>query len=241
MKKLRWQILVVFLALIGIGALLLSQDVTLPQGGDPAEQPIAGGSYSEGLVGMPARLNPLLDFYNQVDYDLDSLIFSSLVVFDERGLPHGDLAETWGISRDGTKYSFSIRSGAVWHDGTPVTSADIVFTIDLLKNENLPLPPDIRELWAEIEVFALDDETIQFQLPEAFSPFLDYLGVGILPKHVFEGLTADEIINSPINLQPIGSGPYRFKDWIIEDDLVKGIQLETFLELLRRQTLLARP
>jgi peptide/nickel transport system substrate-binding protein len=167
LKKLRWQILVVFLALIGIGTLLLSQDASLPLGGEEAEQPVAGGSYSEAIVGMPARLNPLLDYYNQLDYDLDSLIFSGLVKFDERGLPHGDLAETWGISKDGTKYSFSIRNDAVWHDGTPLTSEDIVFTIDLLKNEELPTPDDVRELWTEIEVVALNDKTIQFQLPEA--------------------------------------------------------------------------
>jgi peptide/nickel transport system substrate-binding protein len=228
LKKLRWQILVVFLALIGIGTLLLSQDASLPLGGEEAEQPVAGGSYSEAIVGMPARLNPLLDYYNQVDYDLDSLIFSGLVKFDERGLPHGDLAETWGISKDGTKYSFSIRNDAVWHDGTPLTSEDIVFTIDLLKNEELPTPDDVRELWTEIEVVALNDKTIQFQLPEAFSPFLDYLSIGILPKHLFEGLSAAEIIASPINLQPVGSGPYRFKDWIVEEDQVVGVELQTF-------------
>jgi peptide/nickel transport system substrate-binding protein len=228
LKKLRWQVLVVFLALIGIGALLLSQDEPLIEGGETSEQPVVGGSYSEALIGKPSRLNPLLDFYNQVDFDLDQLIYSGLVRFDDRGLPHGDLAETWGISKDGTKYSFSIRSQAVWHDGTPLTSEDVVFTVSLLQNEGLPIPQDLREFWSQVNVIALDEKTLQFELPEAFSPFLDYLSFGILPRHLFGDLDPQQILASPLNLQPVGSGAYRFKTLLVEDDQITGIDLETF-------------
>lgn len=189
MKHLRWQILVVFVSLIAIGVVLLSQEIPLPTEGETADQPVVGGSYSEALIGAPLRLNPLLDFYNQVDYDVDRLIFSSLVRFDERGLPYGDLAETWGVSKDGTRYSFSIRKGAAWHDGQPLTSADVVFTIGLLQDDGMPVPEDIRQFWKQVKVIALNESTVQFELPEAFSPFLDYLSIGIVPQHIFANLT----------------------------------------------------
>jgi peptide/nickel transport system substrate-binding protein len=226
LKKLRWQILVVFLALIAIGFLLLSQDQPLISGGEAVDQPVAGGTYSEALIGSPSRFNPLLDFYNQVDYDVDRLIYSSLVRFDDRGLPYGDLAETWGISKDGTKYSFSIRTNALWHDGTPVTSEDVVFTVGLLQNDEMPIPDDLRDFWKQVKVIALDDKTLQFSLPEAFSPFLDYLNIGILPRHLLSELDPSALIDSSFNLQPVGSGPYRFKGLDVQNDQITGIVLE---------------
>jgi peptide/nickel transport system substrate-binding protein len=78
----------------------------------PVVEPATGGVYTEALVGSFGRLNPVLDYYNQVDYDVDRLIFSSLVRFDSHGLPYGDLAKDWGISQDGTVYNFGGRPEA---------------------------------------------------------------------------------------------------------------------------------
>jgi len=226
LKKLRWQILVVFLALIAIGVLLFSQEQPLIADSGPQDQPVVGGAYSEALVGSPVRLNPVLDFYNQVDFDLNRLIYSGLVRFDDRGLPHGDLADSWGIAKDGRSYSFSIRPNAFWHDGTPVTSADVIFTLNLLKDEAIPIPEDLRAFWQQIEVVALDDKTLQFHLAEAFSPFLDYLAIGILPSHLLGSLSPAELIDSPFNLQPVGSGPYRFKTLEVSENQITGLLLE---------------
>ncbi len=215
-----------FLALIAIGVLLFSQEQPLIPDGVPQDQPVVGGVYSEALVGSPIRLNPVLDFYNQVDFDLNRLIFSGLVRFDDRGLPHGELADSWGIAKDGRSYSFSIRPNAFWHDGTPVTSADVIFTINLMKDEAIPIPHDLHEFWQQVEVVALDDKTLQFRLAEAFSPFLDYLTVGILPSHLLASLSTDELIDSPYNLQPVGSGPYRFKSLEASENQITGVLLE---------------
>ncbi len=83
---------------------------------------------------------------------MDRLVYCSMVRFDNRGLPHGDLAETWGISRDGKAYSFSIRPNALWHDGQAVTSEDVIFTIELMRNDAVPVPEDVRAFWKQIEV-----------------------------------------------------------------------------------------
>ena len=104
-----YKILIVILALGAIAILLFSQKPVSPETVAEAPEPVAGGAYTEGLIGAFSRFNPVLDFYNSVDRDVDRLLFSSLVRFDHRGLPQGDLAQDWGISQDGTVYNFSIR------------------------------------------------------------------------------------------------------------------------------------
>jgi peptide/nickel transport system substrate-binding protein len=230
LKKLRWQIIVVLLALAAIAVLLLSQQPLSPIGLQGEEQPAAGGVYTEALIGSLGRLNPLLDYYNPADYDIDRLIYSRLIRFDHRGLPYGDLADTWGISKDGKTYNFSIRPTAYWHDGQPVTSDDIVFTIEMMRDDRLPLPKDMQNFWDEVEVVGLDEKTVQFRLPEPFSPFLDYLSFGVLPKHALDGLTGSAFIDAPFNLSPIGSGPYRIESLDTEGETILGVTLRPFPE-----------
>src|ERR1041385_740318 len=125
MKQLRWQILIVLVTL-GIVAVLLFSQQSPVASGPFLPQPEQGGVYTEALVGSLGRLNPLLDWNNQADRDVDRLLFSGLVRFDERGLPQTDLAESWASTPDGTVYNFAIRQNAVWHDGTPVTADDVI-------------------------------------------------------------------------------------------------------------------
>jgi peptide/nickel transport system substrate-binding protein len=226
MKKLRLQLFIAVLALVAIGILLVGQQPALQQ--ITPVQPTEGGVYSEGLIGSFGRLNPVLDYYNQVDRDVDRLIFCGLVRFGDRGIPESDLAESWGISADGKVYNFSIRSNAVWHDGQAVVSDDIIYTVDLLRNDQIPLPKDQIEFWKQVQVDKLDDHTLQFRLPEAYAPFLDYLTFGILPKHIWENVTADQLANSEINLNPVGCGPFKFDHLTSESGQVKSVTLAAF-------------
>lgn len=224
---MRWQILIMVLALVAIGILLISQQPELLPV-NPEIQPASGGVYTEALVGSLARLNPVLDYYSPTDRDVNRLIYSSLLRFDDRGLPVYDLVESMGISQDGRIYNFSIKENILWHDGEPLTSEDIVFTTELLRSAELPIPEDLRAFWETIEVQALDDRTVQFRLPEPFSPFLDYLTFGILPEHLLGDIPPEKLVNAPFNLQPVGSGPYQFDHLIVEDDQIKGVVLKSF-------------
>ena len=229
MKKLRWPLLIAILALAAITILLVSQKNPILQPiTQPVVQPAEGGIYSEGLVGSLVRLNPALDYYNSADRDVDRLLYSGMLRFDDRGLPQADLATSWGISRDGTIYNFSLSPTAVWHDGQPVTSDDIIFTIQMLSSDSSPLPADIRQFWRQVEINRLDDKTVQFKLPEPFAPFMDYLTFGVLPAHLLGDLTLTEMVDNPFNMQPIGSGPYRFDHLITENGQITGIVLSAF-------------
>ncbi len=225
MKKLRWQILIVVITLVIVAVLLVAQE---PGQQIFVPQPATGGVYSEGLVGSISRLNPLLEQNNAPDRDVNRLIFSSLVRFDSRGLPVPDLAESWGVSQDGTIYNIAIRQNAFWHDGQPVTSADVLFTIDLIKDDSSYFSADVRGLWKSVEIKELNERTLQFLLPEPFAPFLDYLTFGIVPKHLLGNLPAAEMAAAPFNLAPIGSGPYKFDRLVVENGQVAGVELSIY-------------
>ena len=224
MKQLRWQILVVLVTL-GIVAVLLLTQQTPSITGPILPQPEQGGVYTEGLVGSLGRLNPLLDWNNAADRSVNRLLFTGLVRFDEHGLPQADLAEAWGVAQDGTVYNFSIREDAVWHDGTPITSEDVLFTIDRMKSAGSLYPQDIKDLWAKIEVTQLNEKNLKFTLPEPFVPFMDYLTFGILPRHLLESVSAEQMPDAEFNINPVGSGPYKFDHLIVDDGQITGVVL----------------
>ena len=236
MKKLRWQIVIILLTGLVVGVLLLGQQQQQQEQkqqqqagpGAPTLAPKKGGIYTEALVGGFKRLNPLLDPFNPPDHDIDRLIFSSLVHFDARGLPQADLAESWGISQDGTQYNFELRPNLTWHDGQPLTTDDVVFTIGYLTSDNPLIPQDVRDFWKDVQVQRLSETQMQFSLPEPFAPFLDYLTFGVLPKHKLENVPLDKLADDPFNLKPVGSGPYRFDHLEVENNQIVGVALAVF-------------
>jgi peptide/nickel transport system substrate-binding protein len=228
MKKLRWQLLIIFLTGLVVGILLLGEQPqsVSPQAATPV--PVKGGVYTEALVGSLQRLNPLLNFYNSADRDVSRLIFSGLVRFDGSGSSQPDLAETLGFSKDGTIYNVTLRKDASWHDGQQVTADDVLFTVDLLRKGSDIVPEDLQDFWKDVEAVRLSDQVLQFRLPEPFAPFPDYLGFGILPKHLLDGKTIDQMIDLDFNIQPVGTGPYRFDRLVVENGEIKGIVLSAF-------------
>jgi len=225
MKRLRWQILVVAATLVLVGILLVSQKeiVTVIN-----SQPAQGGVYTEGLVGAMGRLNPVLDWSNSPDRDVDRLLYSGLMRFDSRGLPEPDLAESWGATEDGTIYNFTLRPNALWHDGQPVTSDDVIFTVELIKSPASFFPQDVKALWSRVEVIRLNDKNLQFKIQEPYAPFLDYLTFGVLPKHLLGGIALDQLLNAEFNVHPVGSGPYQFDHLLVSGEQVTGMVLKRF-------------
>jgi peptide/nickel transport system substrate-binding protein len=223
MKNLRWQFVIIFLTGLVVGILLLGEQKESPTA-EATPRAAQGGIYTEAVVGNLQRLNPLLDSKNQPDRDIDRLIFSGLLKFDSRGLPSGDMAETWGISKDGTTYNFALRQNLKWHDGQPVTADDVIFTVDMMRQGNPSLSSDLRDFWKTVEVKGTG-RNIQFKLKEAFSPFMDYLTFGILPKHLLGSLTGDAFVNAPFNLQPVGTGPFQFERLIVDNGNITGLVL----------------
>jgi peptide/nickel transport system substrate-binding protein len=228
MRRIRWQLLIAFGGLLLLFGYLLGQSPVEEQSTTP--EPVAGGVYREALIGMVSRLNPLLDFNNQVDRDVNRLLYRGLIKFDSRGIPQPDLAASWAVSADATLYTFTLRADATWHDGEPVKSDDVIYTYSKFQESGYPGPADLQTIWKEINFVRLDDRTVQFQLPEPFAPFLDFVSVGLLPDHILRGVSAEELIDHPFNVEPIGTGPFKFDRFLQENGEVSGIRLLAFEE-----------
>jgi peptide/nickel transport system substrate-binding protein len=228
MKKFRWQLLIILITGLIVGVLLILQQMDGDEELTATPAPISGGIYTEALIGSFMRLNPFLSVHNPPDHDVSRLLFNGLIRFDSRGVPQADLAESWGVSFDGTVYNFSLREDVFWHDGEVFNSSDVLFTIDLLKTAHPLIPEDLRTFWSQVEVVVLSESQIQFLLPEPFAPFLDYLTFGIIPEHLLGGLTLDDMVDHPFNLAPVGTGPFRFQRLLVEDGQIIGVVLEAF-------------
>lgn len=173
------------------------------------EVPVSGGSLTEGLSAVPRFINPLLAF-SSADRDLTLLIYSGLIKKTPNGELVPELAEDYEISEDGTLYTFSLKKGLYFHDGTPLTADDIIFTVERVQDDRLQSPK--RANWTGIRVEKIDDMTVAFHLEEAFAPFLETLTLGILPRHIWENVDVEQIPFSQRNIEPIGSGPYRVEN-----------------------------
>lgn len=194
--------------------------------------PAVGGSYTEGLVGTPQFMNPLYAVASDTDADLTRLLFSGLMRFDPALGIVPDLAESYTMSDDQKVYTFTLRSNALWHDGTPVTPEDVVFTIQAIQNSEYHSPLYVS--FGGIAVEATDDHTVAFTLAEPFTPFLSTLTVGILPSHLWENVPPSSAQLALINRQPIGSGPYVFKKATVDQrGTIRGITLLRNIDFYR--------
>ncbi len=172
------------------------------------EVPTRGGSVTEGMIGSPRFVNPVLAT-SETDRTLTSIIYSGLMRATSEGHVVEDLAESYTISDDGRVYTFKIREDAVFHDGTRVTPEDILFTIERTRDPIVKSPR--RAEWEGVVAEAgTDSRTIVFKLEKPYAPFLHNTTLGILPKHHWKGLTSEEFAFSNKNIAPIGSGPYQF-------------------------------
>lgn len=192
-----------FTIVLGISTLILL--ATLNQR-FTVEVPAPGGTLTEGETVAARFVNPVIAI-SQADQDITALVYSGLVRAQPDGTFIPDLADHYAISEDGTTYTFTIRDGATFHDGTPVTSADVLYTISLAQNPDIKSPR--RADWEGVSVAAPDDRTIVFTLPHAYAPFIENATLGILPKHLWEKVSLDQFAFSSLNTHPIGSGPFK--------------------------------
>lgn len=168
--------------------------------------PVAGGTLREGIIGSPRFINPLLAI-SDTDRDLIHLVYAGLMRYDGVGGFEPELAVSYEISPDGLTYTFHLRDNLVWHDGNPLTADDVLFTIDRARNPAIRSP--LRAQWEGIMAEKIDEHALRFTLSKPYAPFLAATTLGILPKHLWNNITAQEFALSTLNRSPIGAGPYR--------------------------------
>lgn len=170
------------------------------------EVPDYGGELVEGVIGSPRFVNPLLAT-SEMDKDLSSIIYSGLLRINSNGELVPDLAKSYTISNDGLTYTVILKDNLYFHDGVRLTADDVVFTVEKAQDPDLKSPRESN--WNGVHVEKIDDKTVSFTLRQPYSPFIQNLTLGILPKHIWKSASIEEFPFSQININPVGSGPYK--------------------------------
>jgi peptide/nickel transport system substrate-binding protein len=183
--------------------------------------PAYGDALVEGSIGEPSTLIPLLAS-DSASHSVASLVYNGLVKYDKNLNLTGDLAERWEISPDGLTITFYLRKGVKWHDGHELTSRDILYTYKTIIDPKTPTA--YAEDFLQVRsAEAPDPYRFRVTYSKPFAPALASWGLNILPAHLLEG---KDIAKSELARKPVGTGPYRFREWIPGQRLV----LDSFKE-----------
>ena len=185
------------------------------------EQGQHGGTLITTLLGDPKTFNTIIAKETSSSTITDGYIFEGLVTRNGVTTEYEpELAKSWDISEDGRKYTFYLREGVQWSDGKEFKADDVIFTFDVIKDENIPTSSrDVLKVNGEFPVYKkIDKYTVQFTLPESFAPFLNNMTAPIIPKHKLnEAWEKGEFNNSwGINTDPaeiVGTGPFKLVDY----------------------------
>ncbi|RMF46595.1 MAG: peptide-binding protein [Deltaproteobacteria bacterium] len=212
MIKLRLTLLLLVAVLVLVGCQQKTEETVVPAAD---AGPAYGDTFIEGSIAEPSNLLPILAT-DAASADISGLVYNGLVRYDKNLVLEGELAESWDISPDNLTITFHLRKGVKWHDGAPFTSADVLFTYQLY------IDPDTPTAYAEAykqvrRAEAPDPYTFRVTYPKPYAPALGSWGLNILPKHLLEG---KDITKSPLSRSPIGTGPYRFVEWVPGEKVV---------------------
>lgn len=181
-------------------------------GGDGTKGELQRG----GMIRMPSNepkyLNPILEPRFVV---ANALIFEGLVGLDAKVEPVKRLADSWTFSDDGRTLTFKLRTDVKWHDGTPFSAADVLFTYEAIKATTAAA--SWRAYLTPVQsVTSPDEATVVVTYAEPDARALVTWTLPILPKHVFAAAGATgavDLTSSPANNSPIGTGPFKFARW----------------------------
>ncbi|MBF0495601.1 MAG: peptide-binding protein [Deltaproteobacteria bacterium] len=189
---------------------------TLPgQTDNTPAKPAYGDAIVEGSIGDATNLIPFLSS-DSSSHGIAGLAYNGLIKYDKDLNMVGDLAESWDVSPDGLTITFHLRKNVKWQDGKPFTAEDVMATYRVIIDPKTPTPyaGDFQQVkTAEI----LDPYTFRVTYGQPFAPGLNSWGAAILPAHVISGT---DITKSPLSRQPMGTGPYRLKEWITGQKIV---------------------
>lgn len=172
-------------------------------------KPVPGGIYTEGVQGRFTTANPLY-VTTDADTTVSRLIFSGLFTYDEHGKLVGDLASDYQVNAQGNIYTVRLKPNLTWQDGWPLTSADVAFTFNLIKNPDAQSP--LQNGWRGIAVTTPDAHTVVFKLPGELAPFAHNLTTGIVPKHLLAKVPPSDLRSADFNtVHPVGAGPFAWQ------------------------------
>jgi peptide/nickel transport system substrate-binding protein len=177
-----------------------------------------GGSVIVGVSDESSslKLNPLT-LSSPAELAIGRLVYSSPLQYDSADKLRGDAAESYVLEDGGKKIRLNLRSDIRWHDDKPLTSEDIVFTINKLKEPKVS--SSLRDSLIGVEAVALDSKTVEISSPKPVAGLDDLMTrIRIAPKHLFDGVGDDNIATIDYNQLPVGSGPLEVGSFVSTKD-----------------------
>jgi peptide/nickel transport system substrate-binding protein len=194
-------------AFVAMSSLALGPSLAPPAASpSPSRTAVAERRYVEGVLGRATDLSPF-GARSAVDRDLTALVFRGLVRLGPDDSVVGDLASSWDVDSTGAKWTFHLRPGLRWQDGAPITSADVVFTIDALSDPAYDGPSAAS--WREVRAAASDPLTVTLTLATPLGGFLPAATQPIAPAHLLADVPRGSLASDPFGQDPVGSGPFR--------------------------------
>lgn len=153
-----------------------------------------------------STINPVLSSHDEIV----ELVFSGLMKYDGNGIAVPDLAESCEYDEASCTYTFHLKNGVKWHDGEDFTAKDVVFTYQVL-TEDETLTSSVTSNYEDItDITAPDDETVVITLDKYCANMPGYFTIGIIPQHLLEG---EDMNTTSFNQHPVGTGRFKFVDW----------------------------
>lgn len=211
-----------FAALATAAALALSSLTAC--GGDATEEPLVIGDPEPGgtaIVSVSSDFqvfNPVTNTALVTSEVMNYMLFTPIILFDENLDPIPGVAESWELDEEGV--TFHLRPDLDWHDGVPVTADDILFTFELAKNPETASLLESAYLTMIRSASVIDSLTIRFDFVAPHSQPLDGFWWPPVPKHLLGDVPAAELVRAAYNRAPIGNGPFIFRSWSANEQLV---------------------
>ena len=200
-------VLVLVLGVLGAGIAAPGFSPVVAPVATPTPAPIP--IHREAVVGLPSSVNPVTA-RTQADRDLVALLFRGLVRSGQDGRPIADLATGWTVEAKGARWTFHLRPDALWQDGVPVTSEDVIYTVHVLQDPAYTGP--LAAGWQGVTATALDPTTVRFDLAVPLGGFLQAAAQPLLPAHLLASVPVADLADSPFSTRPVGNGPFALTD-----------------------------
>ncbi len=237
MKRLTVSMLLVIALFICVPALVFA-------GGKTETAPsvaLKDGPIIVGSNSAPRTLNPLF-FPSRQDSIVTNLIFDNFVQPDKNGVIVGGLAESFSIAADGVTYTFNLAKGVKWHDGQAFDGDDVVATLKMLAHPDYAGGVDRVGQIVGVEEFkanpngpfsgvslSADKMTVTIKIKAPSATFLPGLYFQILPEHLIKDINLVELEKAAFNSNPVGTGPFKFKEWKVGDSITVVKNSEYYL------------